>query len=528
MAVPAEIRAVPRPKNTVVDDSGRDGPKRYAVRERSYTKYVAGGNPQPHNGKVIGHIIDLKYVPINDKAPKSETEPDMLSYGASALVKSVTNDLKEDLLAVYDPSDVFAMMSLATLKVIKPAITANRMATHYRRTFVCKDYPGAALSKNSICNLLQRVGMDGSKRKQFYQLRMQAVAEDHHVAIDGTLKQDNSKVNDLSAYSRKARVRGCCEVSVLYAYDIERMEPVCAEVFPGNSIDASSYPAFIRDNDIRKGIIVADKGFPPSKIKAELAERPDLHFLTPIKRNDVRISDNDMLSFEGVLTGIEAHVVYKKKQIKGGRYLYAFKDAKKAAAEEASYLANAQKKGTFSPESYAKKKQVFGVIVLESDQDLDAKTAYICYEDRWLLELVFNRYKSDECLDHTDVQNDFSVIGNEFINFISTVATCRIIKKAREAGLFETMSYGELMDDLSSAWRKTDAPAEPATDDGGWVHTLQIVFEELEALGLSKPVPKPEPKKRGRKPKPKDQIEQKPKRPRGRPRKDATPSAGDL
>ena len=53
MAVPAEIRAVPRPKNTIVDDSGREGPKRYAVRERSYTKYVAGGNPQPHNGKVI-------------------------------------------------------------------------------------------------------------------------------------------------------------------------------------------------------------------------------------------------------------------------------------------------------------------------------------------------------------------------------------------------------------------------------------------------------------------------------------------
>ena len=287
MAVSAEIRAVPRPKNTIVEDSGRDGPKRYAVRERAHTVYVAGGNPQPHNGKVIGHIIDMKYVPKNDAANKASTEPDMLSYGASALVKSVTQDIKEELLEVYDPSDVYAMMSLATLKVIKPAITANRMATHYRRTFVCKDYPGAALSPNSISNLLQRIGMDGTRREKFYQLRMKAVAENHHIAIDGTLKQDNSRVNDLSAYSRKARVRGCQEVSVLYAYDIERMEPICAEVFPGNSIDASSYPAFIRNNDIRKGIIVADKGFPPSKIRTELAERPDLHFLTPIKRNDM-------------------------------------------------------------------------------------------------------------------------------------------------------------------------------------------------------------------------------------------------
>ena len=523
MAVPAEIRAVSRPKNTVVEDSGREGPKRYAVRERSYCKYVAGGNPQPHNGKVIGHIIDMKFVPVNDDtAAKAPAVPDMLSYGASALVKSVVKDLKEDLLAVYDPSDVYAMMSLATLKVIKPAITANRMAAYYRRTFVCKDYPGAAMSQNSIGSLLQRIGMDGTKRKKFYQLRMEATAAEHHIAIDGTLKQDNSKVNDLSAYSRKARVRGCSEVSVLYAYDIERMEPLCAEVFPGNSIDASSYPAFIRDNDIRKGIIVADKGFPPSQIRQELKERPDLHFLTPIKRNDARIGDNDMLSFEGVLTGVEGHIAYKKKQIKGGRYLYAFRDAKKAAAEDASYLANAEKKGTFSQESYAKKMNVFGTIVLESDQELEPKTAYLCYEDRWLLELVFNRYKSDECLDHTDVQGDFSVIGNEFINFLSTVATCRVIRKAEDAGLLDKMSFGDLMDDLSSAWRTSDAPVEPASDDGCWIHTLQIVFDELEALGLSKPAPKPEPQKRGRKPKPKDQVEETeatPKRPRGRPRK---------
>ena len=528
MAVPADIRAVPRPKNTIVDDSGRNGPKRYAVRERSYVKYVPGGNPQPRNGKVIGHIINHEYVPI-DSTPKTAPDtPDMLSYGSSALVRSVTKDIEKDLLAVYDPADVFAIMAIATLRVIKPSITANRMSTHYNRCFVCKDYPGAAMSKNSVGKLFQKIGMDGNRRKLFYQRRMSAVAADHHIAIDGTLKQDTSIVNDLSAYSYKARVRGCNDISVLYAYDIELMEPICAEVFPGNSIDASSYPAFIHDNDIRKGIIVADKGFPPSKIKKELSERPDLHFLTPIKRNDVRISDNDMLSFDGVLDGIDGHVVYKKKQIKGGKFLYSFKDAGKAAKEEAAYLENANRKNTFSPEQYEKKGKLFGVIVLESDQNLDPKVAYTCYEDRWLLELVFKRYKSDECLDHTGAQGDFSVIGSEFVNYISTVATCRIVKKAEQAGLLNKMSYGDLMDDLSSAWRKTDAPNDPATDDGYWVHTLKKVFEELEALGLSKPIPNPEPQKSGRKPKPKDETNLKPKRSLGRPKKDIYGSDGSI
>ena len=122
----------------------------------------------------------------------------------------------------------------------------------------------------------------------------------------------------------------------------------------------------------------------------------------------------------------------------------------------------------------------------------------LCYDDRWLLELVLNRYKSDECLDKTNVQGDFSILGSEFINFISTVTTCRLLRQARKAGLLEDMTYGELMDDLSSAWRMVSAPESPSSDDGKWVHTLPSIFKELEALGLSSPPPNATPKKRGR------------------------------
>ena len=111
-----------------------------------------------------------------------------------------------------------------------------------------------------------------------------------------------------------------------------------------------------------------------------------------------------------------------------------------AVREEATYLANAKRKNTFSPEKNEVKKNLFGVIVLESYQALEPKVAYICYEDRWLLELVFKRYNSDECLDYTGEQGDFSVIGSEFVNFSSTIATCHIIKKVEHAGLLEQMS----------------------------------------------------------------------------------------
>lgn len=76
--------------------------------------------------------------------------------------------------------------------------------------------------------------------------------------------------------------------------------------------------------------------------------------------------------------------------------------------EESGYLARAKASKAFDTKKYGQKHSVFGLLVLESDQDLD----------------------------RTNVQGDFSVIGDEFVNYISTVATCRIIRKARKCGLF--------------------------------------------------------------------------------------------
>lgn len=519
MAVPENIRKVKRPVNTVIVDSGKDGPKRYAVRERSKVVYVKGKNPQPRNGRVIGHIVDYSFQPLKQRA--GENGADMLSYGASAFVKSVSDDITKDLLEVFDVSDVYAIMAIASMRVCRPRVTAKRMASQYNREFVSVYYPGAAVGETSVGKLYSRLGMDGLKRNAFYLLRFARTAKDHHIAIDGMLKQDSSYVNDLSAFSYKGRVKGCKEVSVLYAYDIEKMEPICAKLFPGNSVDQSSYSSFIRDNDIKKGIIIADKGFPPSRIAEELAERPELHFITPIKRNDARIEANAMLSFSGKLQGIENDVLFSKKQLKGGRFLYAFRDTARASLEEHSYLKKKDDK-TFRNDEYLSKRNTFGLIVFESDQDLEPSVVHRCYEDRWMLELVFRAYKNDECLDCTNVQVDFSVIGCEFVSFISTLMTCRLINKLKTTDLLKHSSFGEIMEDLSSAWRMKDAVKNPKRTDKHWVHTLEYVHEELEALSLSEPLPTVEHGKTGRKKKDPGAAD-KPRRPRGRPRKNPLP-----
>lgn len=109
-------------------------------------------------------------------------------------------------------------------------------------------------------------------------------------------------------------------------------------------------------------------------------------------------------------------------------------------------------------------------------------------------------------------------MGKEFVNLVSTIITFRLLKAVSKTNLLDKMSFGDLIDDLGTAWGLTDSfnSEKPQSSDDKWVHTLDCVIDELEKLDLSIPAPKPESQKRGRKPKPK---EDKPKRPRGRPKK---------
>lgn len=126
-------------------------------------------------------------------------------------------------------------------------------------------------------------------------------------------------------------------------------------------------------------------------------------------------------------------------------------------------------------------------------------------------------YKGDEGLSATNVQGDFSGIGEEFVNFIATILTSRMAKKADETGLLDTMSYGELMDDLSSAWRSVKGESvKPKDNDRHWIHTLPSVMDELVKLDLSTCTQEKQKSGRPIKEKP---ISDAPKRPRGRPRK---------
>lgn len=495
MPIPKEILAVERPKNSIVIAYGKNRDL-YAVRARIGCR-SDGDRRLPVNGPTIGHIRDGRYVPMEEdsSSPVSLSAVDLKDWATIQLSQKLFADMIDELSEVYSRHDALRLWCIAVLRVCFSGIKDYELKDSYEESFLSEMYPGVALSRNTVSTFLNDLGRSCSRITLFMRNRAARVGMDHHVLIDGTLKSNESRVNSLSDFSRKARTKGTRDISVLFAFDLEAMEPVCSKCFPGNMLDVTAYSEFISEHHITKGIVVADKGFPQSAAKRYFMDNPDLHYLNPLKRDSKVAAELHMLEFTGLLSGHDG-ITFRKEKTPDGRWLYSFRDADRASKEERDWLKRSGKKKDYLLAELQKARVVFGTVVLECDMDIEPGIIYKAYSKRWEIELVMRFYKSALEFDETRVHDDYSVIGSEFCDFLSSVLTFRMIHAFDKAKILEEMPYKRIMKILVRA-KMFNAP------DYGWrLIRINPSYEEiLKRLDIH-PTEKLHPKKkRGRPPK---------------------------
>ena len=512
MSVPQSIRDVSRPPNTTVCDTGRDTSFRYIVRK--VVKVLRpDGKVGTTPGKTVGYIIN------NEFREKVEEEPRRFAmrYGDAIFAYHEAQEIFEELKASFPIRDAYKIITIALLRVIIPRVDQKTVYTHYNSSYLSIIFPNVPLSKNTVCNFIHTLGMKELHVKKFFALRISKVVNTDLVLIDTTYKQDTSKINSMSQFSYKSIKKGIPGISVLYAYDVDKEEPICAQAYPGNFIDTVSFKNFVKKYNLEKGIIVADKGFSRNVISSITNKRDDLHYISPLKRNEKIITEHDMLKFENTLDDF-INVLYKKKKVSDELFLYSYRDVERARKEEMTYLKNSKKNGTFDIEEYEKKLQTFGTIVFASDLDLDSLKIYQSYLKRWYIELMFKQFKHDLGLDTTNVQTEVSINGAEFINFVSTVISSKLTQKFKNLGWLDEHSYGDIMDTLAQIKRYNDAPEDeiPDKDDKFWGDNRESLIDMLVEAGLCTNKFAEPPKKPGRPAKSPATETEKPKRKAGR------------
>ena len=506
MDIPKEIQAVPRPANTIVVKIG----KLYAVRR--ILEASERQNKNTKYGEVIGYIINGAYVPKEKYYSKPDREhPFMACFAAIILILSIGLDILNLLLKIFPVVTAKQIFVVACLKILYPGVTERDMKRYYNNSYLSVLFPGVALSKNEVAALYKDIGLMYKERFEYKWKVLGCLIKSDVIFIDGSYRQFNSIRSFLSKYPIKKKFRGYFVINVIFAF-IPGAKELLSSVYPGSYSDVSVFRSFLLDNKIYVGILIGDAAFIASvvqKLKEENAEFKDLSYIGIMRSNDQRIKEFDLLSFESAFESARGTVLCKKvKDENKNIYYYAYKNLKISYTQETIFA----RKAIEHPESvkdfktsYNDEVQKFGVKIVETPLDCSPSEIYDLILERWTIETVFYKQEHDLGFNKTRVHDEFSVIGQDFVNSVSTslyLKACEKIKKIQHLGLLVTSSYKGVIEYLKGIWRYvTDYERKKCADDVTWIlneglptsnkldwpYATEKDFKVMEAFGISKP-----------------------------------------
>lgn len=466
MAIPKEILSVNRPSSTVVKYRGG----RYVVIKR--TSRRKGKRVVPVDVGMVGEILDGRFVEGKPEVRKKRI--DLKDYGEVTLCNNMGRDLFDELRAVWPLDDAKRLYAIALLRAAYGDVKNRDLQMHYETSFASEMYPGVHLSEQAVSAFLLETGQAYSLICQFMRNRVKKFAG-QNIVVDGMLKDYNSHTGSMSEFSRKGAKKGSKDISILYAFSPEQMEPIAAKPYAGNMLDQTVVGNFVTEYKIEKGLMIFDKGFFNSDFLGKVDKREGLSYLIPLKQDSKLIKKYGMDNPTEYLEGYkDATVLFKKVKMKAGGFLYSFRDPRMACEQETGYVQKAVKKKKFKGDAYEGKRTLFGLIVFKSKADLPPLTIYLAYAQRWDIEVVFDMYKNIIDRDTVNVHGDYRAYATEFINFLSTIITARVKRLIVKKEVNKTYSYKQVFKYLSK-YKKVRT-----TERGKWeTVTLLKYIEEL-------------------------------------------------
>ena len=390
------------------------------------------------------------------------------------LCNKLGKDLFDELRKVWDLDDAKRLYTIALLWAAYGDVKNRDLQMHYETSFASEMYPGVHLSEKAVSAFLLDTGQAYSLICEFMRNRVKQFAG-KNIVIDGMLKDYNSQTGTMSEFSRKGSKKGSKDMSILYAFSPEAMEPIAAKPYAGNMLDQKAVDNFVTENKIEKGLMIFDKGFFNKGFFDKVDKIEGLSYLIPLKQGSALIKkygmDNPTEHLEGYK---DATVLFKKVKMKAGGFLYSFRDPRMAFEQEVGYVQKAVKKKVFKGEKYEQKKSLFGLIVFKSKADVAPLVAYQAYAQRWDIEVLFDMFKNIIDRDTVNVHGDYRAYATEFINFLSTIITSRVKKLLVKKEINKNYSYKQVFKYLAK-YKKVKV-----MEKGKWESVVMLKYiEEL-------------------------------------------------
>ena len=408
---------------------------------------------QKITGKILGSITESKgFTPSGTRTQSYQLS--QLSVKSSGVGRFVGSLMKDVLLALkkHFGEDAEDLYCASIMRLVHQSPLKN-MGLHFEQDFLSESFKKVILSDKKMTTLLKNTGILRDRISSFFK---ELSKPGEHILMDMTAIHSHSNKMSLNHVGYNPHRNYDPQANLLLLFSQTQHEPVYYRLLPGNIRDVKSVKLSLKEFGISDAIFIADKGF-HSKANILELEELKLKYIIPLKRNNSLINYNPLKKKgkEGLSTffKFQGRFIFSiSKKIAPDKILYTFLDDRLKLEEEQCYLnrITTQKEEKYSIEEFHKRAHCFGTFsILTNLIDKTSDEIYAFYKSRMEVERAFDAFKNTIEADRTFMQNDQSMEGWMFMNYLALLAYWRILKLLMKKELLSKFSVKDLLMHLS-------------------------------------------------------------------------------
>ena len=399
------------------------------------------------SGEYIGKVTPSGIVRASRRssAPRSVFE-----YGNAKLLYDLSSGMMEGLKTHF-PSMWREMFAMCTVRTIRHA-PLKYMDAAWENLYLSVDL-NASLSPSTLSSTLRYIGKDWESQRRFFM---------------GLMKKRDTILFDLSSiFSRGENVLlsekgynrhriNIRQINFAMAFSRNDFIPTVLKPLPGSVRDVKSLYHFLKEFDLRKSILVLDRGF-FSFPNIEYFLANDIEFIQPLSRVmkiiDYSIPLDHVLTYRGRgirysrvdVTDRIGKIISLKEDKRV--FLYLYEDVKLRGEEESNLIILLRNRKIRKYDTAR-----LGKVSILSSMDMDGELLYSIYKSREDVEQSFDAMKNELEEDKTYLQDDESIWGYFFVTFLSLYQHYRVLALIRSNDLIGKLSVNEVLLQLSRVY----------------------------------------------------------------------------
>ncbi len=401
--------------------------------------------------KYLGRVTKEGIVkPKHERVLEGLNDITVKEFGASHFINSISSNIVE-LLKVNYPTFWKEIVVFSTLRLFHSSPLKN-VSHYYNSSHLSDMFPDAKVSPKSLSQLLFSIGKERGKMVNFMK---NFVEGSEFLVIDLTHVFSLSE-NIISATTgHNSEKEYTPQINFVLLYSLDKSHPSFFRLVPGSIRDISVIPASLKEADVKKAVIIGDKGF-FSEDNVEFLETEKLDYILPIRRNSSLIDyspiqSGDRKSFDGYFL-FEKRVIWYYERRTDDRRIIIFLDEKLKAEEEKDFITHIEN-GIKPVDDYYDRQFKLGTIAVVTKTSFKAEKVFEHLKARVEIEAIFDTFKNLLHADRTYMRDEAHLQGWMFVNFVSLLLYYKIYEQLINKDILKNCTPKDVILHLSRIYK---------------------------------------------------------------------------